>query len=382
MKLSNLRLFYASRILTSFYFWIAIAIPYLTYRGLTPVESFGLISIYNFLGVLFEYPTGVVGDKFGYKKMLFLSNIITFLSMLVLASNGGYWVYLFGLVLLALGSGLLSGNDVGLLKSVSLNVKKDTANYYSNTDFVLFLSSVLAGFVSKISFELALYLSGFFILAANIPLYFVKSEEGPKPESFRKIISGSVTALKNNKMIQMFIFTTFFGGFIFTIKSIFGSLGKVFELDVSLIGFIVGLGGLSSSIAARLYSKKLSEKIIFPALLIPVIMFIIATVQIPYVIIFSLLATHFLFGFIISKIDGDLHEMVSDSIRASLFSLRRLVTRLMASIFLFLYGIAINVGGLPLIFSILTVLFSVVVLITWKYLANNIRPQETWLGND
>lgn len=371
MKLTNLTLFYVSQVLTSFYFWLAIAIPYLTYRGLSAAEAFSLISIYNLLGVVFEYPTGVIGDRFGYRKMLLLANFITFISMLVLASKGGYWLYFAGLTLLALGSGLLSGNDVGLLKSLSTNVKKDTAYYYSNTDFILFLSSVLAGFISRISFELALYTSAFLILVANIPMFFIKnSENDSRPESLKSIIVDSFKAFGSKKLVLLFVFTTVLGGFIFTIKSIFGSLGGIFKLDISIIGLVVGLGGLSRSIAARISSKVSQDKLTVPALAVPITLLVIALFPTPTIIIILLLVTHFLFGYMISKIDADLHELASDRIRASLFSLRRLLMRLLASVFLFFYGIAISAGDFRLIFASTATLFFVVIAITWKYLQN------------
>jgi MFS family permease len=383
MKLNGLYLFYLSQILTSFYFWLAIAIPYLAYRGLTPAESFSLISIYNLLGVLFEYPTGMVGDRFGYRKMLLLANFLTFISMIILATDWGYGAYLLGIILLALGSGFLSGNDVGLLKALSKNIKKDTAVYHSNIDFILFLSSVLGGLISKLSFEYALYISAFLILAANIPMYFIATEgRDESNDSFRQIIRDSAKAFHSKKLIYLFIFSSVFGGFMFTIKSIFGSLGGYFNIDISLIGILVGMGGLLRSVSARIYAIKLTDKILLPVIVIPVLMLFVALIPKSFVVIAALLTFHFLFGFVSPKIDGDLHDLASNNIRASLFSLRRLIMRLVASLLLMFYGIFINAGAFGLMFTSLSIVFTVCILVCIKYLNNKFKDSIYELETD
>lgn len=377
LKLSNLYLFYISQIITSFYFWLAISIPYFGYRGLSSAEALGLLSIYNLLGVVFEYPTGIVGDKFGYKKMLMLSNFMTCAAMIILASNGGYWTYFVGLVVLAIGSGFLSGNDVGLLKSLSANIKKDTANYNSNTDFVLFLSSVFAGILASISFELTLYFGAFLVLIANIPMYFVKSDAKDRSIlSYKQIFTGSIKAFSNKKLVLLFIFTSVLGGFIFTIKSIFGSMGAYFNMDIALIGTVVGLGGLARSIAARLYIRKLQENIAFPAILIPVLTLLVAIYPRAFTVVFALLSIHFIFGYVTPKIDADLHKIAHDNFRASLFSLRRLAMRIIASVFLMFYGILLNASSFSMIFYSLTAIFLISIIVSWKFLANRFAEVE------
>jgi len=223
---SKLKLFYISQGLGFVYFWISLAIPYLMYRGLTPVEAFSLISLYQFMGVFLEYPTGVIGDRFGYRRTLFIANTLNALSMVILAQSGPRWVYLLGLVVLSLGSGFSSGNNQNLLKRVSAHPRKDTANLSALAEFVIFLSSMVGAWIGAISYELALYVSAFAMFSANLPLFFLPSDGPHKADdpSLSVIIKDGFVSLKNPLFAQLYLILAVYGGFFFPPKVLLGVL--------------------------------------------------------------------------------------------------------------------------------------------------------------
>jgi MFS family permease len=224
-KITDLTLYYISLVFSYSYFWIALAVPYLMWRGLTGIEAFSLMSLYQLVGVVIEYPTSVLGDRYGYRRVVILGNIFSALAMFILAQNGTYWHYFVGLAVLALGTGLMSGNEQGMLKQISSRVRYDTAKRSSIAEFVLFLSAIIGGWLGGISYTFALYLSGVLMLSAVIPLLFIRNQSTKKSSvhGIKKIILDGLRALTDRIFLQMFIVLAVFGGFFFTIKSIFGS---------------------------------------------------------------------------------------------------------------------------------------------------------------
>ncbi|MBP9817665.1 MFS transporter [Candidatus Shapirobacteria bacterium] len=329
MKNPKLRLFFISQSLAFTYFWLVLAIPYLIYRGLSPTEAFTLMSIYQLFGVLLEYPTGVIGDKFGYRKVTYLANTLNFLSMLIMCLPGNYYQYLFALLILALGNGFSSGNDMGILKSISLDIKKDTANYNSLMDFVLFITSIIGGYVSRISYELALVVSGVCMFSANIPLYLLRNDinETKNNNSFISIIQDGFSYLNKHKFKLIFIIIAIFGGYSFTIKSIFGNFGQIYNVAVVNIGFLIGVGGLARSIGSKLYAEKPKVSLIYVTTAIAGSLIAMSIFPKYIVVVCLMTINQVFFGYLLSKIDGDIHELSEDHIRASLFSLKRLSMR-------------------------------------------------------
>lgn len=370
MKFKNpkLKLFFASQGLGFVYFWISLAIPYLMYRGLTPIEAFSLMSVYQFIGVFLEYPTGVIGDRFGYRRTLFIANTLNALSMVILAQSGPKWIYLLGLVVLAMGSGFSSGNNQGLLKRVSPNVRKDTANLTALAEFVIFFSSIVGAWIGAISYEWALIISAIFMFSANFPLLLLPSD-GPHQAddpSLRTIIVDGFSGLKNPLFSQLFLILAVYGGFFYSTKSIIGSFADLYGFDLKLVGLFIGLSALSRAMGSKVYAhvqtiSKLSV-LIFLAIMVLFMSFSPVYLTVALITIF-----HFAVGYLLSAIDGDIHDMATDHTRSSLFSLKRLIMRLISSGYLLIYGLFIERDQFGILMLCLGVAMILTTLATKQY---------------
>lgn len=368
MKSKGLKLFYVSQGLGFVYFWISLAIPYLMYRGLTALEAFSLMSLYQFLGVFLEYPTGVIGDRFGYRRTLLIANTLNALSMVILAQAGPRWIYLLGLIVLAIGSGFSSGNNQGLLKRVSSNPRKDTANLTALAEFVIFLSSIIGALIGAINFELALYISATAMFSANIPLLLLPSDGSHKAgdPSLKTIIKDGLTGLKNPLLAQLFLILAVYGGFFFSTKSIIGSFADLYGFDLQLIGLFIGLSALSRAVGSKFYAhnQTISKLTILVFLTIIILFMSISPV---YITVALIIIFHFAAGYLISTIDGDIHELAEDHTRSSIFSLKRLIMRLVSSGYLLVYGLFIDRNQFGLLMLCLGVMMIVTTLITRQY---------------
>lgn len=367
------KFYFLSEGMSFVYFWVAISIPYLLYRGLSPSQALSLMSIYQLMGVILEYPTGVFGDRFGYKLSLIIADILMAVSMFMLGAKGDFFWYLFALFVLALGNSFTSGNTLGLLNSVTLNVRRDTASRTALGEFVIFLSAVIGTWLGAISYELALYLSGAIILAAIIPLGFIEpAKTKAVVQPIRVILKDSFRSLRTPVLRQIFFILAVFGGFFFSVKSIFGSFGQLYGYSLTSIGWLIGLGGLVKSFASLLYARL--QKAPKLALAIAMAIFILTSGFSGSILsAVLLLAFMFVVGFLMSHIDGDIHELASDHIRASLFSFKRLTIRLFSSIFLFFIGLAIDGGWFAYLTLITGLIMFMCIYLTRDYLQKE-RP--------
>ena len=346
-KRVGMKLYIASLIFSYSYFWIALAVPYLAYRGLSGAQIFTLMSLYQLIGALLEYPTGILGDRYGYKRMLTIGNYLSGLSMLILIFSTNYIGYLFGLITLALASGFLSGNDMGMLSQISHKVKKDTANYHALSDTIFFLSAVVGGYLVKyIGYEWTLFVSGFLMTVANVPLSMIKvRDKGPESNMVRKfnvILKDGLRSVRQPLLAQVILIASIFGGFTFTIKSIVGSYGDIYGIDVATVSLYIGLGGLARALGGKLYSIYTANKAFIPLFTTASLTLIASLSSTAAMSLNLILLLQIAIGYISSQIDGDMQEIVEDHVRSSVFSLKRLILRLVSSIILTIYGYALD----------------------------------------
>jgi len=111
----NLRIVAGVRILDAMLFSIPIITLYWRRNGLDLQDIFWLQAIFALSVVVFEIPTGAIGDRLGRKKTLLLSAAITATGWAVYAWAHTFGQFLFAEVYLGLGFGFLSGTDTALV---------------------------------------------------------------------------------------------------------------------------------------------------------------------------------------------------------------------------------------------------------------------------
>ncbi|MCX6769935.1 MAG: MFS transporter [Candidatus Micrarchaeota archaeon] len=111
----NINIAYASSFLSGLLFFLPVWALYLQ-KSLFTIENVAIIiSVQAIATVLFEFPTGAVGDLFGRKKTILLGKLITFFSVIFLYIGGNIWLFVIYAVLASLGSALVSGTDGALI---------------------------------------------------------------------------------------------------------------------------------------------------------------------------------------------------------------------------------------------------------------------------
>jgi MFS family permease len=95
----------------SMIFAIAVIASYWEKHGLSLFDIFLLQAIFSFSVVLFEIPTGFVGDKLGRKRTLLLAAAINVAGWIIYSSFRFFWGFVAGEIILGLSLAFLSGTD-------------------------------------------------------------------------------------------------------------------------------------------------------------------------------------------------------------------------------------------------------------------------------
>ncbi|MEK9179474.1 MAG: MFS transporter [Patescibacteria group bacterium] len=373
-KISNLSKFYVFSFFSFIYFWIAISVPYLIFRGLSPKEALGLIALYNLFSLFLEYPTGVIGDKFGHTKALALSIIINVIATIFLAQNMLYGGYAIALLIYAFGNGLSSGNDMAVLNKISSNVKRDSANYNSLIESTFFVSSIVGGLlVFWFGYQLTLYINGILILIGYIPLLFLqidKDKDEVSPENIFSIARAGFKNILENPLLRLvMIVVALVGGLGFSVKNITNSFGVLYGVPITIIGTLIGVSALLRAFGAKVYSHNTKITLSNPILLLAGMILLIGIFNNVWVTAGMILISNIMFGMIGSIIDGHIHELSNDKVRASVFSFKRLVIRLIVSGYLMIIGYGIENNT----FNVVMIGTALVFFLLWFLTLKNIK---------
>ncbi len=111
----NLRIVAWVRLLDAMLFSIPIITLYWKRNGLDLQDIFWLQAIFALSVVVFEIPTGAIGDRLGRKKTLLLSAAVTATGWGIYAWAHTFGQFLFAEIYLGLGFGFLSGTDTALV---------------------------------------------------------------------------------------------------------------------------------------------------------------------------------------------------------------------------------------------------------------------------
>lgn len=89
--------------------WVPIFYEYQRYWGLTDEPIFFIQSLYYIVFCLFEVPTGLAADRWGYRSCLRLGSVLLVAATVLPISSPTYWGFLIHFVLVALSRSFVSG---------------------------------------------------------------------------------------------------------------------------------------------------------------------------------------------------------------------------------------------------------------------------------
>ncbi|MDD5651393.1 MAG: MFS transporter [Candidatus Nanoarchaeia archaeon] len=365
---------YISHFFYSLEFTIPIIVLFMLNKGLTLAEVGLLSSVVYVISFLTEYPTGIIADKYGTKKSVFLSYIFLFLYILIMLFSNNFYYFLFAHILIGLQMSFASGASDALWYDSLKELKKQKLmkDVMGFTDAIrslgLMISAIIGAFLYSYQKSLPFILSLIFIGIAVICFSFVKQ---PKYESYKlkklKFISGFKHLFSKKTLIYLFLIGVtlflFEHAWYETKQPLLVNAG----MSISILGILVAIGSIIGIIGGLLLPKlvhilKAKKSILFCILFQAVGFISIYSNQkwIMAIGAYSLYISHITWNYV----DADLiHKHIPSKIRASTLSARQMLGSLIyiPNPWLMAWLVQIYSTKIFLIFAILVVFINMIV---------------------
>jgi MFS family permease len=322
-------------------FWLTSFVLYLNTRGFDAEYAYFLLGLYSIAIVIFEYPTGVIGDFFSHKISLSLGFGLLTLSLILISFAGSVYYYGFILILSALGSSLISGSDTALLHTASINFKADL----SHVKFYSLLMSVTAitigGFLSAMDLRYPLYASALSFFVAGAILSFAPNYRSERiagnifatsAEGFRHVVT-------NKELLALIKASSLLGAFFISLKWFYNPLFLELKIPLNYWGVIIAVAGLLIAGGVWIFKKFPEKNIVIIFIAVTISIFFIGSTNIVALPILAIFINQALRGYIDTQLDIKIHHAIQKSVRASVMSLKSLLVRLGSSFMIFLFGI-------------------------------------------
>ena len=147
MKITNLRIYYLIVSFNNLWFitssWLFYWLKFMTIKDVGLIDSLAF-----FIGIMFEFPSGIISDKFGRKITLIFSQALQFIGSLIITLATSGFEISFGFIIFQLGVSLFSGTieSFGYESSVSENESYEkTLTKSSTISTTSYLISLLVG---------------------------------------------------------------------------------------------------------------------------------------------------------------------------------------------------------------------------------------------
>lgn len=342
-------------ILSGSVFWLPVIMLYFQSLKLSNDQVYSLLSIYSIMIVLFEYPTGVIGDHYSHKVSMALGYLSIAISMVLCTIHGGMVYYIFVLALLAFGTTLKTGSDISLIYGFTKDFKKDFANLIFLEMVWAFIASAVGGFLGSISLVLPMYVTAGFFLIGSILLFSVRRHKNSETNMEGNIFNTAGKALRYVKSSRKVVFFLLIGGligaFFNDMKWFYTPLFQGLDFNVGLYGILTSVGMLMFFVGNRIYTKYSSSKIP-PFILAVSFSLLLISLLTPFAAMFGFVLIHIMNGYLNIILDVEINKSIDDKYRASILSLKSLLIRLFSSVYLFLWGLMIDNLGLKIFFLI------------------------------
>lgn len=375
---SNVKKFIAYKILSNFWFTIAVWVLFIqafkiTYFQIGLLEAVALIII-----LLLELPSGVFADVFGHKLTVFIAMITWGIGNLVVGFGNGFYIFLIGYAITGIGDAFRSGAESALLYESLRKLKKTKEYLKIKSRIRLFITlTVLVGCIFgpilfNINIRIPILLNGLLILcSAFIVISMTEPYHKKVKNSFAKHISFFKEAWKfsvNHQHVRWFII---FGIIITLPMGIFVNLMSppyliqigfnVVHIGI-LFAIIHGTSGLIASFSDKIESRLKERFSIISIIIVQGVAFVfMALINAPIAAI-AVMMLYISRDYKEMILDNYLNQHIKPKNRATVLSISQFAIDLSAAVFVIFGGYLtdlfslntslIFLGGATLVFGI------------------------------
>jgi MFS family permease len=222
--------------------------------GMTNHQIMMLQLFYFIPSLLFELPTGVLGDKIGYKSTISLGALCWFLSRLLSTISTNYSMFAIAEVMAALGSACISGALDAWASRIFADYKSYSIFKRENNQRIRLIGigmSLVSGVIAQYLGYQATFVVATSMLFVGfvLTLMFVDSKE-ITTKSTTKIVLSSLSFYKEDRTLMSMLILAFSN--MLWIAPVFTLWGPVTKIDLQLNN--IWLGVISVSITIGIYA--------------------------------------------------------------------------------------------------------------------------------
>ena len=338
IKSRNINLIGLSHLIVGFIFFIPILALYLE-RDLFSITNVAIIfAIQSITMAVLEIPTGAIADLFGRKSTFVVGHGLYLVGLIFLYVGGNMFMFVLYAIITAIGSSLMSGNDVSIIydtlkeENKEKHYKKLMSILYSLWPLGAIIGSIAGGYFAKFSLELPILLS-FIPLGTSFILSLFLEEPKYHKEEYKSISkqmwNSTKTVFRNKQVLFLMVVGLIFMAFGETAHNLkplfFEFKGIPIEYFGIVFAFVFGFSSLGHYLSHYI-SEKIGNKntLILSAVTFPLFLFL-ATLVSGILSMVLIIVTSIPFGLRNPVMEHMLHAEIDSSKRATVFSINNLL---------------------------------------------------------
>ncbi|MFH1425476.1 MAG: MFS transporter [archaeon] len=307
-----------------------------------------------FIGITFgvarmvmEIPSGVLADKWGRKKTLFLSQVFLMIEMVILVLSQSFWLFMLSAVFSGFWVACYSGTGVAFYYDTLKELKreKDYENLWGKlsltTAVVSFIAAFSAGFLFNINITLPYILSA---ITSFLSLFVIATFTEPKfhkpaeEDSLFLHFKNSILKVAKNECLGFIVIFGALLSFTFYYLVSYGQIYlKTLGLPVIFFGIIFAIKsiieGIGASSANRIKNKFNYRTILTFSLLFTIVVIFGLSYLNNYFGVFVFIISFFIMGMFRIIQRGYIHKKIESHNRATIDSLSSFAVAVFAIIF-------------------------------------------------
>ncbi len=326
--------------LSTFLLFRACDTLYYLSKGISSSKYVFFTVISSVIALIMQIPISAIGDKINKKTMLLVSNLFSFLSIILFIISKHYIGFIIAIIFQTL-QGLFANGIINSIFYEQVKSKKEFSKIIFTKSIFTYagygIAMILGGYVGNKSLVNMYYLSLIPVIINFIVLAFLNDIKPTNKKSvkYKTIVTDAIEIIKNNNTIK-YLFLCH--GLLITLLMIMAETHPEYSSKLGISTFIIGIytalmllaGIIGEYVGAKI--KKDVVKVFTIPLMAAVSLLLAGVLNSPYGIILIILM-QFLFDIEYNGMISILHSNINDKSRVTVEGFLSVTTNLFGLIF-------------------------------------------------